>query len=83
MIASVVGCILEEIFYDQIVAQFGKQPIIFIFEAIALFAFSTTWLTKGETLYPDGEHYIVTGYKMMKQEILKNKQGKLDLKNPK
>jgi hypothetical protein len=83
MIASVVGCILEEIFYDQIVAQFGKQPIIFLFEAIALFAFSTTWLTKGETLYPDGEHYFVTGYKMMKQSLKKNNQSTLDLKDPK
>jgi len=26
-----------------------------------------SWLTIGETIYPDGEHYIVSGYKAIKQ----------------
>lgn len=35
-------------------------PIILLFETIAVVAFGISWLTKGETLWPDGQHYLVT-----------------------
>jgi hypothetical protein len=35
-------------------------PIIFLFETIAVVAFGISWLTKGETLWPDGQHYLIT-----------------------
>ena len=41
----------------------GNFPFIFTMETIAVEAFALSWLTKGETFYPDGEHYVVTGYK--------------------
>ena len=40
----------------------GDIPVIFIFEAIAIEAFAVSWLTKGETFWPDGEHYLVGTY---------------------
>ncbi|MEO8513152.1 MAG: hypothetical protein ABI543_06320 [Ignavibacteria bacterium] len=47
----------------------GNFPMIFTFEAIAVEAFAVSWLTKGETFWPDGEHYIVSTYKEIKRSI--------------
>jgi hypothetical protein len=54
---------------DKLSTMFGKIPFIFIMETIATWAFGISWLTKGETIYPDGEHYLVSGYKAIKQFI--------------
>ncbi len=47
----------------------GDFPLTFIMETLAVEAFGISWLTKGETFWPDGEHYFVTGFKWMKQKI--------------
>ena len=41
----------------------GSFPLIFALETVALEAFGISWITKGETLWPDGEHYLVSWYK--------------------
>lgn len=46
--------------------RFKKLPFVFIFESIAVIAFGISWLTKGQTLWPDGEHYITKKIKAMK-----------------
>jgi hypothetical protein len=51
---------------DRFSTIFGKIPFIFIMETIATWAFGISWLTLGETIYPDGEHYLVSGYKEIK-----------------
>lgn len=47
----------------------GKFPIIFTFETIAVIAFGFSWITKGQTLWPDGEHYVKKGIKEIKSMI--------------
>jgi hypothetical protein len=49
--ALIVYMVLPRGFYPDL-------PVIFILEAIAVEAFGIAWLTKGQTLLPDGEHYI-------------------------
>jgi hypothetical protein len=44
----------------------GEFPLIFTMEAVAVEAFAFSWLTKGETFWPDGEHYVATGWKEMR-----------------
>jgi hypothetical protein len=44
-------------------------PVIFVFESIAVEAFGFAWLTKGETLWPDGEHYMVKAYQQAKGSV--------------
>lgn len=46
--------------------RFKKIPFVFIFESISVIAFGISWLTKGQTLWPDGEHYITTEIKRVK-----------------
>lgn len=38
----------------------GDFPVIFLFETVAVWAFGFSWLTKGQTFWPDGEHYLKT-----------------------
>jgi hypothetical protein len=52
---------------DRFSSMAGKIPFIFIMETIATWAFGISWLTIGETFYPDGDHYLVSGYKDIKQ----------------
>ncbi len=47
----------------------GSFPIIFLMETLAIEAFGLSWLTKGETLWPDGQHYLVATAKKAKQRI--------------
>ncbi|MBK6699579.1 MAG: hypothetical protein IPG55_06695 [Saprospiraceae bacterium] len=42
---------------------------VFIFETIAVWAFGIAWLTKGQTFFNDGEHYIKTGVKELMKRI--------------
>jgi cell division protein FtsW (lipid II flippase) len=44
-------------------------PVIFILETVAIEAFGLSWITKGQTLWPDGEHYISKGMTMMKAAV--------------
>jgi hypothetical protein len=75
MLICVAVIIIHEIVSDH------KEKSAFIFwgETVALFLFAFSWLTKGETLWPDDKHYIVRGYKMAKAKLKKDDQSKLKL----
>ena len=47
----------------------GSFPVIFTFETIAVEAFAVSWLTKGETFWPDGEHYLVETFEEIKKSL--------------
>lgn len=74
MLGSVFACIIYVWKWEIIDPLIGKFPMIFFWETVALFAFAISWLTKGETFYPDGDHYIITGIKMAKHALIKNKK---------
>ena len=59
---------------DKFKSMVGDFPIIFTLETIAIEAFAMSWLTKGETIYPDGEHYLVSGYKILVNRFVKYKK---------
>src|SRR5688572_17238198 len=44
-------------------------PVVFVLEAIAVEAFGIAWITKGETLLPDGEHYMVKAFREAKENL--------------
>jgi hypothetical protein len=68
MLGSIATLILY--FVLQEYANFETQlPIVFIFETVAIIAFGISWLTKGETFWPDGEHYMVTAIKEAKDAL--------------
>ncbi|MBZ0202801.1 MAG: hypothetical protein K8I03_07280 [Ignavibacteria bacterium] len=48
---------------------FGDFQVIFVFETIAIWAFGFSWLTKGETFWPDGEHYLKSAYKEIRKSL--------------
>jgi len=59
-------CVVFLVIYyisDKFKSIFGKVPMFYIMEAIAVEAFAISWLTKGETFFPDGEHYLKRGYR--------------------
>jgi hypothetical protein len=65
-------CVLVMTIYfvsDRFSKIFGKTPFIFIMETVATWAFGISWLTIGETIYPEGEHYLVAGYRDFKQFV--------------
>jgi len=49
-------------------------PTVYAFETIAVEAFGFSWLVKGQTLWPDGEHYMATGLRMVKESLNKKSQ---------
>lgn len=49
----------------------GNFPVIFVMETIAVEAFAVSWITKGETLFPDGEHYLGTAFRILKDKAKK------------
>ncbi|MFD1875451.1 hypothetical protein [Hymenobacter bucti] len=48
---------------------FPTIPVTFILEAIALEAFGFSWITKGQTLWHDGEHYLTKGLNEIKASV--------------
>ena len=69
---TMIGCIAILALYffiPQFYNAVGNFPMTFTFEAIAVEAFAISWLTKGETFWPDGEHYIVSVYKEIKSSL--------------
>ncbi|MXN91154.1 hypothetical protein GR160_07910 [Flavobacterium sp. Sd200] len=44
-------------------------PMVYVFETVAVEAFGFAWLVKGQTLWPDGEHYLSRGIREMKQSF--------------
>jgi len=56
-----IGCIILLGLYfkiDFIHRLFGELPMVFILETIAILAFGLSWITKGQSLWPDDKHYI-------------------------
>lgn len=68
MVSSIVILALY-FFIPAIQNAAGNFPVVFTFETIAVEAFAVSWLTKGETFWPDGEHYIVETYKEIKKSL--------------
>jgi len=52
---------------DPVEKFFGDFSLIFCMETVAVFAFGISWITKGETLFPDKDksHYITRGLRML------------------
>src|SRR6187401_2819237 len=50
-------------------------PVVFALETVAVEAFGISWITKGQTLWPDGEHYMKKGLRKVKQKIEKSTQS--------
>jgi hypothetical protein len=65
-----IACLGLMILYLAIKPESLKdKPVIFILETIAVEAFGVSWITKGETLWPDGEHYMKRGFAKMKDTL--------------
>jgi len=63
-------CVLLMILYIKIDPPSLKNvPVIFILETVAVEAFGISWITKGQTLLPDGEHYVIKGLREAKEMI--------------
>lgn len=66
---TMIGCLAALLAYCITGQQwFPGFPFIFVAETIAIWAFGFAWITKGETLWPDDEHYIKRAYKKWKQK---------------
>ena len=50
-------------------ASLEDKPVIFVLETVAVEAFGISWITKGETLWPDGEHYVKKGLRKVKEKF--------------
>ncbi len=69
---TILVCLLCLFLYFLLKPAFIKDfPIIFVLETIAIWAFGISWLTKGETLWPDGEHYLKRAAKEVSNMISK------------
>jgi hypothetical protein len=60
-----LGILAAYFLSDWFKKRVGDFEIIFYMEVVAIEAFGISWITKGETLFPDGEHYIKHGIKKM------------------
>ena len=47
----------------------SRFPVVFVLETIAIEAFGIAWITKGETLWPDGDHYLKKAYRRAKETL--------------
>jgi len=52
-----------------------NMPVVFALETVAVEAFGISWITKGQTLWPDGEHYMKKGLRKVKRQIQQNTQS--------
>lgn len=66
---TIIICLVALCLYFIVKPDLGSFPVIFVCETIAVEAFGFSWLTKGETLWPDGEHYAVTAFKQAKASL--------------
>lgn len=67
---TIIGCIVLLGIYFRSPALrewLGGFPTIFVLETIAVEAFGFSWLTKGETLWPDGKSYFIRLFRMLSQ----------------
>lgn len=63
LMLACIGFIVVYSSVSSVKLFFGDLSMIFILETVAVFAFGVSWITKGETLFPDGEHYVTKGLK--------------------
>ncbi len=66
---TIVACIGGIIIYFRspaIQKSLGDFPAVFVLETIAVEAFGVSWITKGETLWPDGESYLVRFFRSLR-----------------
>ena len=68
MIASVALLLVYFLLLDAGTIKTGF-PVVFVLETIAIEAFGISWLTKGETLLPDGEHYMAKAFREAKANL--------------
>jgi hypothetical protein len=67
-----LGCVLILGLYfliNPLKEWIGDFPFIFVMESVAIEAFGISWITKGESLWPDGEHYLVSFLKEPKKYL--------------
>lgn len=66
-------CVVLMILYIKIdPPSLENVPVIFVLETVAVEAFGISWITKGQTLLPDGEHYVMKGLREAKEKIQQN-----------
>ena len=68
---TIISCVilLGIYFIARPIQALKNVPVVFILETIAIWAFGISWLTKGETLLPDGEHYIKRAYREARSKL--------------
>lgn len=66
---TIIGSLVILGLYFVIRPDLKKFPIVFVFETVAVIAFGFSWITKGQTLWPDGEHYIEKGIAEVKNML--------------
>jgi hypothetical protein len=72
----IIGCVLMlgvHFILKPFNSIFGF-PVVFFFETIAVEAFGFSWLTKGQTFWPDGEHYLGKTMREMKTQMAPSKK---------
>lgn len=66
----IIGCILLLGVYFILKPPFLQNvPVVFVLETVAIEAFGLSWITKGQTLWPDCEHYLEKGYHDLKEAL--------------
>lgn len=65
-----IGSVVLTILYMAVrPSSLENVPVIFILETVAVEAFGISWLTKGETFFPDGQHYLERTIKKLKEKL--------------
>lgn len=68
---TIIGCVVIIAVYFLVKPNLENFPLVFVFETIAVEAFALSWLTKGETFWPDGPHYLTTAIRQVKKVVSK------------
>jgi hypothetical protein len=68
---TIIACVVIMAAYFIVKPGLNNFPLVFVFETIAVEAFALSWLTKGETFWPDGPHYLVKAVRDMKKVMSK------------
>ena len=73
---TMLACVALMILYFAIdPPSLRNTPVVFALETVAVEAFGISWITKGQTLWPDGEHYMKKGLRKAKQKIEQSTQS--------
>jgi len=66
---TIVGSIVVLALYFILKPNVGDFPVVFTFETIAVEAFGISWITKGESLWPDGQAYFIRAFHRAKASL--------------